>query len=587
MSFTAPGREQNFVLKHVADIDELADHDRFAGASADMVEAIVEGIGQFAAGEFAPLNRIGDTVGARWNDGQVTMPEGYKQAYAQFVEGGWASIDGPESFGGQDLPYSLSALILETCGAANFAFTLCPMLSFGAIEAIQVHGSEEQKAQYLPNLISGAWTGTMNLTEPQAGSDVGALRSTAEPIVDGEHAGKYRIKGQKIYITFGEHDLTDNIVHLVLARTPGAPEGTRGISLFIVPKYHLDANGNPGAPNDVTCVSIEHKIGIHASPTCVMAYGEEDACIGEIIGGEFGGIKAMFTMMNNARINVGSQGVQIAERATQQASLFASERVQSARAGSGNKTPVAIIEHPDVRRMLLRSKALTQAARALLYYATSSIDRATLGVDGAKSRSEILTPLIKGYGTDIGNEVASIGVQVHGGMGFIEETGAGQHFRDARIAPIYEGTNGIQAADLVGRKLGLDGGDAMMSLIADIKAEAKSEGRDENGLLALAESCETVAKWMASGDASIDDRLAGSYPFMTMLATATCGMLMKKQNRIARAELANGDDSFLKSKAVTTRYYLDHIVPEALGLEAAAMDGADILYQLSSSELAG
>lgn len=581
MSFTAPSREQNFVLKHIANIGALAEHERFAGASEDMVEAIVEGIGQFAAGEFAPINRTGDTVGAKWNDGAVTMPAGFKEAYGQFVEGGWASIDGPEEFGGQGLPYSLSALILETCGAANFAFTLCPMLSFGAVEAIHAHGSDEQKATYLEKMISGEWTGTMNLTEPQAGSDVGALRSTAEPITEGEHAGKYKIKGQKIYITFGEHDLTDNIIHLVLARTPGAPEGTRGISLFIVPKFHLDAKGNSGAPNDVTCVSIEHKLGIHASPTCVMAYGENDECIGEMIGGEFGGMKAMFTMMNNARINVGSQGVQIAERATQQAIQYANDRVQSARAGSGSRDSVAIIEHPDVRRMLLRSKALTQAARALLYYATSHVDGATLGIEGAKSRAEILTPLIKGYGTDIGNEVASIGVQVHGGMGFVEETGAAQHFRDARIAPIYEGTNGIQAADLVGRKLGLDGGDAMMALIADIKAEAK----DEDALMTLAMMVEDIAKWMTGGDASIDDRLAGSYPFMTMLATATCGMLMKKQQRIAEAELADGNDPFLKAKLVTTRYYLDHLVPEAIGLKAAAMAGADILYRLDSEEL--
>ncbi len=581
MSFTAPSREQNFVLKHIANVGALAEHERFAGASEDMVEAIVEGIGQFAAGEFAPINRIGDTVGAKWNNGAVTMPAGFKEAYGQFVEGGWASIDGPEEFGGQGLPYSLSALILETCGAANFAFTLCPMLSFGAVEAIHAHGSDEQKATYLQKMISGEWTGTMNLTEPQAGSDVGALRATAEPISEGEHAGKYKIKGQKIYITFGEHDLTDNIVHLVLARTPGAPEGTRGISLFIVPKFHLDADGNSAAPNDVTCVSIEHKLGIHASPTCVMAYGENDECIGEMIGGEFGGMKAMFTMMNNARINVGSQGVQIAERATQQAIYYATDRVQSARAGSGNKQPVAIIEHPDVRRMILRSKALTQAARALLYYATAHVDGATLGIEGAKSRAEVLTPLIKGYGTDIGNEVASIGVQVHGGMGFVEETGAAQHFRDARIAPIYEGTNGIQAADLVGRKLGLDGGDALMGLIADIKAEAA----DEDGLMTLAMTVEDIANWMASGDASIDDRLAGSYPFMTMLATATCGMLMKKQLRIAEAELAGGNDPFLKAKLVTTRYYLDHLVPEAMGLKAAAMDGADILYRLDSEEL--
>ncbi len=581
MSFTAPSREQNFVLKHIANMGALAEHERFAGASEDMVEAIVEGIGQFAAGEFAPINRTGDTVGAKWNDGAVTMPAGFKEAYGQFVEGGWASIDGPEEFGGQGLPYSLSALILETCGAANFAFTLCPMLSFGAVEAIHAHGSDEQKATYLQKMISGEWTGTMNLTEPQAGSDVGALRSTAEPITEGEHAGKYKIKGQKIYITFGEHDLTDNIIHLVLARTPGAPEGTRGISLFIVPKFHLDADGNSGAPNDVTCVSIEHKLGIHASPTCVMAYGENDECIGEMIGGEFGGMKAMFTMMNNARINVGSQGVQIAERATQQAIQYANDRVQSARAGSGSKDSVAIIEHPDVRRMLLRSKALTQAARALLYYATSHVDGATLGIEGAKSRAEILTPLIKGYGTDIGNEVASIGVQVHGGMGFVEETGAAQHFRDARIAPIYEGTNGIQAADLVGRKLGLDGGEAMMALIADIKAEAK----DEDALMTLAMMVEDIAKWMTGGDASIDDRLAGSYPFMTMLATATCGMLMKKQQRIAEAELADGNDPFLKAKLVTTRYYLDHLVPEALGSKAAAMGGADLLYRLDSEEL--
>ncbi len=581
MSFTAPSREQNFVLKHIANVGALAEHERFAGASEDMVEAIVEGIGQFAAGEFAPINRIGDTVGAKWNGGAVTMPAGFKEAYGQFVEGGWASIDGSEEFGGQGLPYSLSALVLETCGAANFAFTLCPMLSFGAVEAIHAHGSDEQKATYLEKMISGAWTGTMNLTEPQAGSDVGALRATAEPISDGEHAGKYKIKGQKIYITFGEHDLTDNIIHLVLARTPDAPEGTRGISLFIVPKYHLDADGNSAEPNDVTCVSIEHKLGIHASPTCVMAYGENDACIGEMIGGEFGGMKAMFTMMNNARINVGSQGVQIAERATQQAIYYATDRVQSARAGSGNKEPVAIIEHPDVRRMILRSKALTQAARALLYYATSHVDGATLGIEGAKSRAEILTPLIKGYGTDIGNEVASIGVQVHGGMGFVEETGAAQHFRDARIAPIYEGTNGIQAADLVGRKLGLDGGDAMIGLIADIKAEAA----DEDALMLLAMTVEDIANWMASGDASIDDRLAGSYPFMTMLATATCGMLMKKQQRIAEAELAGGNDPFLKAKLVTTRYYLDHLVPEVMGLKAAAMGGADILYSLDSEEL--
>ena len=580
MTYTAPTREQMFVLKHIARMDELAAHDRFAHASEDMVEAIVRGIGEFAAGEFAPLNRSGDTVGATWDEGKVTMPSGFGDAYAKFVEGGWASIDGPEEYGGQALPYTLSALVLESCGAANFAFTLCPMLSFGAIEAIAAHGSDEQKARYLPKLVSGEWTGTMNLTEPQAGSDVGALRATAEPIDEGEHAGKYRIRGQKIYITFGEHDLTDNIVHLVLARTPGAPAGTRGISLFIVPKFRVGEDGAPGAANDVECVSIEHKLGINASPTCVMAYGEQGECVGELIGGEFGGMKAMFTMMNNARINVGSQGVQIGERATQQALGYAAERVQSARAGSGSKDAVAILEHPDVRRMLLRCRALTQGVRALLYYATAAVDRAIVGEEGARARAEILTPLIKGYGTDVGNEIASVALQVHGGMGFVEETGAAQHFRDARIAPIYEGTNGIQAADLVGRKLGLEGGAPMRALIAEIRAEAA----DGLPLAMLADACGAVMEWMAS-DASIDDRLAGSYAYMTMLGVATTGMLMARQLTVARDLLGEGDDAFLKAKTVTARYYLDHIVPEALGLKAAAMAGADLLYRLDAEEM--
>ncbi|MDZ7588336.1 MAG: acyl-CoA dehydrogenase [Parasphingorhabdus sp.] len=576
MTFTAPVAEQLFVLNTIADIDELAGHNRFADATPDLVEAIVEGIGAFSAGEFAPLNHIGDTVGARYADGKVAMPTGFSDAWASFVANGWGSIDGPTEFGGQGLPYCLAVLALESCGAANFAFTLCPMLTFGAVEALNAHGSESQKALYLPKLISGEWTGTMNLTEPQAGSDVGALTSSATPITDGEHAGKYRIKGQKIYITFGEHDLTDNIIHLVLARTPDAPAGTRGISLFIVPKYLLDADNQPGQRNDVHCVSIEHKLGIHASPTCVMAFGENDGCIGELVGAEFGGIRAMFTMMNNARINVGSQGVQIAERATQAAMAYAKDRVQSARAGSPDKNSVAIIEHPDVRRMLIRMKAQTEAARALLYYAASSVDRGHLGDEAAKGRAELLTPLIKAHGTDIGNEVASLGVQVHGGMGYVEETGAAQHLRDARIAPIYEGTNGIQAADLVGRKLGLDGGAPMAALLAEIHAA----GTGAPALAALGRAVQQVADWMAG--ASVDDRLAGSYPFLTMLATATCGMLMSKE-----LAAAQDDTPFMRAKRVTTRYYLEHIVPEAIGLQNAARAGAELLYELDAEALAG
>jgi alkylation response protein AidB-like acyl-CoA dehydrogenase len=577
MSFTPPVTEQRFVLRHIAGIDALADSDRFAEATPDMVDAILEGAGQLAAGEWAPLNRVGDETAAKLTDGGVVMPAGFKEAYQAYVEGGWGTITAPVEFGGQGLPFTMAIAILESLGSANMAFTLCPILSVGAIESLTHHGSEELQNAYLPKLSTGEWTGTMNLTEPQAGSDVGALKTRAEPADD----GSWRIKGQKIFITFGEHDMASNIVHLVLARTPGSPEGTKGISLFLVPRYRLDANGNPGESNDARCVSLEHKLGIHASPTCVMSYGDNDDCHGWLIGPENGGMRAMFTMMNNARLNVGLQGVQIAERATQQAVAFARERVQSARAGGASRDPVAIIEHPDVRRMLLRMKALTMAVRALVYSAAGQVDAATLGDEDAKARSEMLTPLAKAYGTDIGCEVASLGVQVHGGMGYIEETGAAQHYRDARIAPIYEGTNGIQAADLVGRKLGLGGGAAMRSLLDDIGARAQ----DEPTLAVLLADCEAVVAWL--GEASVDDRLAASYPFLTMLSVATAGWLMARQLKVAEADLAagKGDSDFLAMKIAACRFYLDQIVPEANGLRAAATASADILYSVSEEAL--
>jgi 3-(methylthio)propanoyl-CoA dehydrogenase len=574
MSFVAPTAEQLFVLRHVTGIDELAAHDRFADATPDMVQAIVEGLGQFAQDQFAPLNRIGDTVGARLVDGHVVMPEGYKAAYQAFVDNGWASINAPVEHGGQGLPYALATVALDSLGAANMAFALCPLLSLGAVEALHHHGSDTQKAAYLPKLISGEWSGTMNLTEPQAGSDVGALKSTATPRSD----GTFQIKGQKIYISFGDHDMAANIVHLVLARTPDAPEGTKGISLFLVPKYRLNADGSPGKEQDIQTVSIEHKMGINASPTCVLAFGEEGDCVGELIGPEFGGMRAMFTMMNNARLNVGLQGVQIAEGATQKAIWFAQERVQSARVGGPSRDPVAIIEHPDVRRMLLRMKAGTQAIRALSYYAAGQVDRAALGIEGAQEMVDLLTPLAKAYGTDMGEEIASIGIQVHGGMGYVEETGAAQYYRDARIAQIYEGTNGIQAADLVGRKLGMRGGDAIREHLARIGAEAG----DHAGLKALAGACAEVTEYMIG--APVDDRLAGSYAYMTMMAVATCGWLMAKQLRAAQAE--GGDSPFLKAKIVSCRYYLDVMVPEALSLEGSAMAGAELLYVLDAEGLA-
>jgi alkylation response protein AidB-like acyl-CoA dehydrogenase len=572
MSYTAPVTEQLFVLEHITGIAELAAHSHFADASPDMVQAIVEGLGEFAAEQFAPLNRAGDTVGARLVGGRVVMPDGYRAAYQAFVQNGWGSINAPADHGGQGLPYALATVALDSLGSANLAFALCPLLSMGAIESLVHHGSEKQQALYLPKLASGEWTGTMNLTEPQAGSDVGALKSTATPRGD----GTFQIKGQKIYISFGDHDMADNIVHLVLARTPDAPPGTKGISLFLVPKYRVEADGSIGAEQDIETVSIEHKMGINASPTCVLAFGERGDCIGELIGPEFGGMRAMFTMMNNARLNVGLQGVCAAEGATQKAIAFAMERVQSARAGGTSRDSVAIIEHPDVRRMLLRMKAGTQAIRALSYYAAGQVDRATLGIEGAQEMVDLLTPLAKTYGTDMGEEIASLGIQVHGGMGYVEETGAAQYYRDIRITQIYEGTNGIQAADLVGRKLGMRGGDAVREHLARIGAEA---GRHA-GLKALAGACAEVAEWMIA--APIDDRLAGSYAFTTMMSVATCGWLMARQYRAAEA----GETPFLKAKAVVCRYYLDVMVPEALSLKGSATAGAGLLYALDAEGLA-
>ncbi len=579
MTYTPATQDQLLAIRVNAGIEELAASEKFAAAEPHMVEAIVEGVGQFAAGEFAPLNRVGDLEGAKLENGVVRLPDGFAEAYAHYVEQGWNAIASPGEFGGQGLPFTLACNVLENLGTANMAFNLLPMLSVGAIEALEHHGSAELQQKYLPDLVSGKWSGTMNLTEPQAGSDVGALRTTAKPIEDGEHAGKYLIKGQKIYITWGEHELAENIIHLVLARLPYAPEGSRGISLFTVPKYHVKPDGSLGARNDVRCVSLEHKLGINASPTCVMSYGDNDECIGELVGAENRGLAAMFTMMNNARINVGNQGVQIGERATQQAIDYAQERVQSARAGSPDKNPVSIIEHPDVRRMLLRMKALTEGSRALLYYTAGQVDRGVLGDENAKARGEVLTPLIKAWGTDIGIEVASLGVQVHGGMGFVEETGAAQHWRDSRIAPIYEGTNGIQAADLVTRKLGLHDGEAIGSLIADIERECSEEAH----LAALARDCADVVAWMRN-EASLDDRLAGSVPFCTMLAVATAGWQLLRQLRAVESGEA---PALAKSKPASVRFFLDRIVPEASGLKTSAMAGGDALYAIPTEALLG
>ena len=562
MSFACPVSDQRLVIDHVVRIAELARSNRFAEATGETVEALLEAAAEFAEGELAPLNQVGDREGSRWDDGRVRTPAGFRQAYAKFVEGGWMGLSAPVEAGGQGLPHSLAAAMMEDFNAANLAFALCPMLGLGAIEAIEVHGSPELKRDYLPKIVSGEWTATMNLTEPQAGSDVGALKSKASPTAD----GSWRITGTKIFITYGEHDLTENIVHMVLARTPGAPEGTKGISLFLVPKLLPD-----GERNDLECASVEHKLGIHASPTCVMSFGDEGRCVGWLIGEENKGMAAMFTMMNNARLNVGLQGVGIAERATQRAVAYARERKQ----GQRNRLAVSIADHPDVRRMLLRMRALTMGARALAYYAFGQADRETLGDREAGLRADIVTPLVKAWCTDVGCEVASLGVQVHGGMGYVEETGAAQHLRDARIAPIYEGTNGIQAADFVQRKITLDGGAALDALFADIRAEAVHEQ-----LIALADEVEVL---VATARASQPDgRLAGSYALMTMTAVLTAGWLLERLGTAIEA----GQGRANAGRRAAIEFFLSVIVPEALGLGAGAAVGAELLYRAPAEELA-
>ena len=547
MSFKCPVADQRFVLDHVVRIGELSN-------DLDIVDAVLEGAAALAEGEFAPLSRIGDEHKARWDDGKVTMPPGFRDAWRAFVEGGWMSLSAPESAGGQGLPLTLSAALMEDLNGANIAFALCPMLSFGAIEAIERHGSDELRRDYLPKIVSGEWPATMNLTEPQAGSDVGALKTRAEPAGD----GSWRITGTKIFITYGEHDLSDNIIHLVLARTPDAPQGTRGISLFLVPKVLSN-----GARNDVHCVSIEHKLGIHASPTCVLSFGDQGGATGWLVGPETAGMRAMFTMMNNARLNVGLQGVGIAEAATQRAVAYALERRQ------GGK---AIADFPDVRRMLLRMRGLTMGARSLVYYAFGKADRGARGDEAAALRADLLTPLAKAWGTDVGCEVASLGIQVHGGMGFVEETGAAQHLRDARIAPIYEGTNGIQAADLVSRKLGLDGGAVFDLLVADIRAET-----GDPRLVALADAVEVAAA--SFRQAPPDDRLAGSYPFLTMCSVLVAGWLLERQANVV------GDSSFHATKRAAAEYFLSAVVPEAIGLASGAQSGAAVLYAVPAEAL--
>ena len=596
MTYTAPLADMRFALREVAGLQHVASLPGYEHATEDTVDAVLEEAAKLAGNGLAPLNRDGDKVGARLENGVVRTAPGFAGIYKEFVDGGWNSLPFDPEFGGQGMPWLLAATVQEMWQAANMGFGLVLLLNQGAIDAIHHHGSAEQKARYLPKMIAGEWTGTMNLTEPQAGSDLAQLKCKA--VKDGDH---YRITGQKIFITYGEHDMAENIVHLVLARTPDAPAGVRGISLFIVPKFLPEADGKPGRRNDLRCVSLEHKLGIHASPTCVMSFGDDGGAIGTLVGEEGRGLSYMFTMMNNARLSVGIQGLAIAERAYQQASAFAKTRVQSKDDGSARPEPVSIIHHPDIRRMLMTMRAQIEAMRALGYYTAAGIDGALKHPDHAQARGiqdrvDLLIPMVKAWFTDLGNEIASVGVQVHGGMGFIEETGAAQHLRDARILPIYEGTNGIQARDLVGRKIARDGGETMLALVAEMRALAQemasAPGDDllaiRSALSASADALEDATKWVAqSVKGELVAALAGSVPFLRLAGTALGGWLLAKSAIAAQNRLASrdGDPAFLEAKLVTARFYAEVVLPPALAQLGPLKAAGRTVFALSETQL--
>ena len=559
--YSAPVADMRFVLNHVVGLPGVAGLPAFEQATPDLVDAVLTEAGKLADEVLAPLNPVGDREGSRLENGVVRTPTGFKAAYQAYVEGGWNGLAADPDHGGQGLPLSLALPVQEMWTSASMGFSLCPMLTQGAIEALTSHGSDEQKRLYLPKLIEGSWTGTMNLTEPQAGSDVGAVRTRAVRQAD----GSYKITGQKIFITYGDHDFTDNIIHLVLARLPDAPPGTRGISLFLVPKYLLDKDGNPGAANDLRCAGVEHKMGIHASPTCVMAYGDGGGATGFLIGEENRGLEYMFTMMNNARLNVGLQGVAIGERAYQQARAYAETRIQS-RDVAGGGEPVAIIRHPDVRRMLLTMRAMTEAGRAICYATATAIDNARHHPDPQQARhwalrNDLLTPVAKSWCTDMGVEVASLGIQVHGGMGFIEETGAAQHYRDARIAPIYEGTNGIQANDLVFRKVLRDGGKAMGTLIDEMRANRDGGANLQAALDAL----EKATEWLVATREKPRAAAAGAADYLRLFGLTLGGHLMALAAKAAN-DPTSGEAPFRAAKQLTCRHFLDQLLPLAPAL---------------------
>ncbi len=553
-NYNPPLKEMLFVLRHMAGIDKLGRAD----LDEAMLETILDEAGKLARDVLAPLNKSGDLEGSILQGDQVKTPKGFKEAYAAYRDGGWNGVPFNPEFGGQGLPWLLAFAVQEMWQSANLSFGLCPLLNQAAVDAIEQHGTAEQKNIYLAKLISGQWTGTMNLTESHAGSDLGLLKAKAVKQAD----GTYKITGQKIFITYGEHDLAENIIHTVLARLPDAPEGVKGISLFLVPKFIPDAQGNPGTRNDIKCAGLEHKLGIHASPTCVMQYGEQGGATGWLIGRENEGLRYMFTMMNNARLSVGLQGVAVAERAYQQAFGYANERVQGTRLSDKAGAHVAIIEHPDVRRMLLLMKAQTDAGRMMTYEAALMLDRAHAGDHGARARVELLTPIVKAWCTDMAVRVASEGIQVHGGMGFIEETGAAQYYRDARIPPIYEGTNGIQSMDLALRKVFMNKGQAARAYIAELRQDIAGSPEEKTMQDALDQLERATALVLDRGEKDIEDIAAVSVPYLNLFGGVVAGCRLTQAAHVAQA--AGYEESFCLKKRILATFFATHVLPQAL-----------------------
>jgi 3-(methylthio)propanoyl-CoA dehydrogenase len=595
--YVAPIKDMNFILKHVVGLEEVAKLPGCDEVSGDVVEAILEEASKFANEVLSPLNAIGDKEGAKLANGVVKTATGFKDAYWKYSEAGWNQIASPTEYGGQGLPHVVATAVGEMWGSANMAFKLCPLLTHGAVEALEQHASKELKDKFMPNMVSGKWTGTMNLTEPQAGSDLALVRSKAVPQPD----GSYRISGQKIFITYGEHDYTENIIHMVLARIEGAPEGVKGISLFLVPKFLVNADGSLGARNDVKCVSIEHKMGIHASPTCVMMYGDQGGATGYVIGEANRGLEYMFVMMNAARLGVGLEGVSISERAYQHAVAWARERVQGRPvvALPGNPKSVAIIHHPDVKRMLLTMRAYAEATRALAYWTAACLDIAERSTDEHTKRFnqglvDLLIPIVKGWSTEVGIDVASLGIQVHGGMGYIEETGAAQYLRDARISTIYEGTTGIQANDLVGRKVGREGGqtaNALLKEMGKLLPELASSGNANLAafgkvLAAGIASAKRATEWIVATWPNNQGAVsAGAVHYLKLMGTVCGGWMMGKAALVASNQLAagEGDPAYCKAKILTTRFYGDHILTLATAQADAVVQGADSVLQMEEA----